>query len=1012
LPDIPLQEKKTVLELLESFKGTGPLRELLAQLNYDPLNEPVSRKDWPEPAQVALAQDPRLYGRAAGEFYVVYAQLAAEKLKLTDERTVIPQLLKEYPYALFVFSDKSQTEFHFVNVKWENNQKRRLYRRIAVGPQERLRTAVERISLLDIQTIESGLFGITAQQIQDRHDEAFDVAKVSKSFFDEYKRVFEVMRDAVKGFGPSEEEQDRRHLFTQRLFNRLMFLRFIQKKGWLTIDGSTDYLAALWASHGKLKQDGKNFYTDRLRLLFAALNNERAGIVLQGGGGTVEATIGKVKYLNGGLFEETDEDKETKVRIADAPFKEVFDKASGLFEAFNFTITESTPLDIEIAVDPEMLGRIFEELVTGRHESGSYYTPKPIVSFMCREALKGYLETQVPEEQKAAIERFVDKHEPDEIGNAEAVLNALRRVTVCDPACGSGAYLLGMMHELLDLRQCLFQTRRVDNKTIYQRKLDIIQTNIYGVDIAEFAVNIARLRLWLSLAVDYEGPEPQPLPNLDYKIEVGDSVCSPSPGALQMGLQQGIINDFLQLKTRYLLAHHGEKPVLRAQVDELKKQIMVFSNREGAGFDWVVDFAEVFVNGGFDVLLANPPYVRQELITEIKPRLAKIHPSVYDGRADLYCYFYARAIEVMKLGGMLTFISSNKWFRSKYGAKLRTLIAEEMRVSSITDFGELPVFENAATFPMIFIAQKSCGVAQRPIFTEVKSLESPYPNIGALLIEHGTQLEASSIAGKNWVLAAGQRGNLIDKMKRSGVPLRDYVRPTSIYSGIKSGLNDAFWIDKQTRTRLISEDVRSKKIIKTLARGDDVRMWTIRNSGLYLIYTHAGVDINQFPAIKKHLQSFRQRLEGRAVAPAWWALQQAQYREGIWDSPKIIYPDIGKVSRFTLDNSGTYSNEKAFILPSADLYLLGLLNSKPVWFFLRQTCAVLGDPNAGGRLQLKRQYVEQIPVPSPSSSQRKKMEQLVKVCLDKAGQGCDEEESEINKIAFALFDITEEQVNE
>lgn len=218
MPDIPLQEKKSVLQILESFsnaKSAAPLRELLAQLNYDPLNEPVSREDWPEQAKVALASDPRLYGQAAGEFYVIYAQLRAEKLKLTEERLVIPQLLKQYPYALFVFSDKSQTNFHFVNVKWESPQTRRLYRRIAVGPYERLRTAVERITMLDPETMELGLFGVTARQIQDRHDEAFDVAKVSQSFFEEYRRVFEVVRDAVKGFGPSEKEQDRRHLFAR-----------------------------------------------------------------------------------------------------------------------------------------------------------------------------------------------------------------------------------------------------------------------------------------------------------------------------------------------------------------------------------------------------------------------------------------------------------------------------------------------------------------------------------------------------------------------------------------------------------------------------------------------------------------------------------------------------------------------------------------------------------------------------------------------------------------------------
>jgi type I restriction-modification system DNA methylase subunit len=201
-----------------------------------------------------------------------------------------------------------------------------------------------------------------------------------------------------------------------------------------------------------------------------------------------------------------------------------------------FTVTESTPLDVEVAVDPEMLGRIFEELVTGRHESGSYYTPKPIVSFMCREALKGYLETNAAGESKEAIERFVEKHEPDDLRNAESVLDALRRVKVCDPACGSGAYLLGMLHELLDLRAALFQSRRLDSLSVYQRKLEIIQTNVYGVDIDPFAVNIARLRLWLSLAVDFEGAKPEPLPNLDYKVEAGDSLLGPNPSG---GLRDG-----------------------------------------------------------------------------------------------------------------------------------------------------------------------------------------------------------------------------------------------------------------------------------------------------------------------------------------------------------------------------------------------------------------------------------------------------------------------------------------
>ena len=1005
MPDIPLQEKKTVLQILESFKGTGPLRELLAQLNYDPLNEPVSRKEWPEAARVALAQDPRLYGRAAGQFYVVYAQLAADKLKLTDERAVIPQLLKQYPYALFVFSDKSQTNFHFVNVKWENNQKRRLYRRITVGPQERMRTAAERLSMLDIQTIDAGLFGVTAQHIQDRHDEAFDVAKVSKSFFDEYKRVFEVMRDAVKGFGSSDEEQDRRHLFTQRLFNRLMFLRFIQKKGWLTIDGSTDYLAALWASHGKLKQDGKNFYTDRLRLLFAALNNERAGIVLQGGGGAVEATIGKVKYLNGGLFEETAEDKDPKVRIADAPFKQIFDKANGLFEAFNFTITESTPLDVEIAVDPEMLGKIFEELVTGRHDSGSYYTPKPIVSFMCREALKGYLETQVPDEDKRALTRFIDKHEPEEVRNAEAVLNALRRVTVCDPACGSGAYLLGMMHELLDLRQCLFQTRQVDNKTMYQRKLDVIQTNIYGVDLAEFAVNIARLRLWLSLAVDFDGPAPEPLPNLDYKIEVGDSVCSPGPAALQMGLRQPLVNEFLDLKKKYLIAHHAEKLTLRSQVESLRGEIMAFSNREADGFDWVVDFAEVFTDGGFDIVMANPPYVRHEKIKHLKADLKLRFPKEYSGTADLYCYFYLRAWEMLRAHGMISFISSNKWLRADYGGALRAKLATVATLRSITDFGELPVFETAATFPMIFIAQKNQpSLTESFTFTAVKTLDAPYPDITSVIAANGSTLPREAIDSREWRLVSADKANLMRKMERAGVPLAAYV-DDNIFYGIKTGLNEAFVIDSATRKQLISADPKSKEIIHPTAKGDDVRRWRVEGKGQWLIVTKIGVDIKRYPAVFAHLKQWKSKLEKRTdQGDHWWELRPCKYYD-LFEGPKIVFPDLAKESRFAFSPSAMYFPNTTYLIPTDDLYLLGVLNSSAVWSYVKERMSVMGDSDDGGRLRFFTQFVKGIPIPDAKPKEKMEVAKLVKECLDRAGEDCDLLEKKINVCVSALYGL-------
>ncbi|MEH2449903.1 hypothetical protein [Nostoc sp.] len=273
-----------------------------------------------------------------------------------------------------------------------------------------------------------------------------------------------------------------------------MFIGFIQKKGWLKFQGSIDYLSALWEAY--LKDDNtsnKNFYKDRLsHLFFLGLNNpQEYDIANINNGGLLKDLIGHVPYLNGGLFEQDEDDNDHEIIVSDDCIDSII---HDLFQRFAFTVTESTPLDVEVAVDPEMLGKVFEELVTGRHESGSYSTPKPIVSFMCREALKGYLKTQVLGESTNNISEFFDEHHPDNIKNPEAILEALRCVKCCDLATGSGAYILGMLHELLDLRQCLFANKGLDSNTVYQRKLDIIENNLYGVDIDIYAVNIARLR--------------------------------------------------------------------------------------------------------------------------------------------------------------------------------------------------------------------------------------------------------------------------------------------------------------------------------------------------------------------------------------------------------------------------------------------------------------------------------------------------------------------------------------
>ncbi len=700
-----LQLQAQVLSFLQDFSGTEPLKELFwSTLNYERINQRTSRRKWPESASSVLVDDPTLLasGGEHGDFRVLYSRLAKDRLSLADERIVTSRLLKDNPYALFIFSDRTQTNWHFLNVKMADDEsKRKLFRRVAVGPHEKMRTASQVISQLDLASLPNP----SPLVIQERHDHAFDVEPVTEEFFTRYRSTFEHVEGLIRGI----RDQDRKRLFTQRLFNRLMFVAFIQKKGWLQFGGNRDqdYLNALWSDYKRNGNREIGFYYERLyNLFFYGLGaQDEVGFIKINRGGMVRDLIGTVPYLNGGLFEEDEDDGDPTIKVPDEAIRVVL---HDLFDRFNFTVTEATPLDVEVAVDPEMLGKVFEELVTGRHETGSYYTPKPIVSFMCREALKGHLESSLPKEHPEAIAQFVDDHKPTGIRDAEAVLDTLRNVRVCDPACGSGAYLLGMLHELMDLRTCLFSAKKIDPISAYDRKLEIIQRNVYGVDLDPFAVNIARLRLWLSLAVEFDGDEPPPLPNLKFEIEEGDSLAAPGPTEVQSLMWAREVDRFGALKARYIKAHGDAKKKLESEIIELKQSIASWTHhgKHVGGFDWSVEYAEVFQEDGFDILVANPPYLRMELFKEQKPVLRRNFPAVHAERSDLYCYFYARAIELLRPDGMLAFISSNKWLRANYGMQLRQFLSANCSIHTVVDFGDLQVFQSATAYPMVFVARK------------------------------------------------------------------------------------------------------------------------------------------------------------------------------------------------------------------------------------------------------------------------------------------------------------------
>lgn len=606
--------QQNVLDLLKGLRGIEPLKQLFwSELNYQRVNQPLSRRGWMESAGKTLADDPVLFagGGENNDFHVIYSRLASDKLLLGSERPVVSRLLNEHPYTLFVFSNAAQDRWHFLNVKYdETSDKRRLFRRITVGPEERLRTASERISLLSLDAISPELFGLAPLTIQQHHDEAFDVEAVTKKFFDDFCQIFtKVAKDIRERNKWMDGEAVERE--TQTLLNRLLFLYFIQRKGWM--NRQRDYLYANFKQNHAAAPEGTNYYSEFLCRLFIRLSTE----------GEYFETLGDLPFLNGGLFNDEYGGQQrqevllrrARMKIGNDIFRRVFDD---LLEAYNFTVREDTPLNQEVAIDPEMLGKIFESLVlqieqsdtggkTSRHDTGSYYTPRPIVHYLCREGLRGRLEQQPPvgvsresADWPARLEKLLALDASDGIDaderatldiclspeEARALLERLDNLRACDPAVGSGAFPVGLLHEVLNLRRlCEMRSRgrdpvEGDRNWLYDTKARIIERVIYGVDIQERAIEICKLRLWLSLMVDFDPgvniedcsakafadalKKIPALPNLDFKIRRANSLIDmvrghpvnmKHGGADEKGMLPPILNKLITAKREFYDAH-------------------------------------------------------------------------------------------------------------------------------------------------------------------------------------------------------------------------------------------------------------------------------------------------------------------------------------------------------------------------------------------------------------------------------------------------------------------------
>jgi hypothetical protein len=853
-----------------------------------------------------------------------------------------------------------------------------------------------------------------------RLEAAFNIESVTKEFFERYKTLFMQVRDEVEALLQNDpviaadftQKQIEPANFAKKLLGQIVFLYFLQKKGWLGVEsgqpwgsGAKNFLRRLFREENV---EYKNFFNDVLEPLFYhALAVDRGSDALYELPGCQQPC--KIPFLNGGLFEPIGgyDWQKTNVFIANDTIQNILDT----FDLYNFTVREDEPLDKEVAVDPEMLGKVFENLldVSERKSKGAFYTPREIVHYMCQESLINYLDTtldrQVPRED---MERLVRQGErslendaqvmkkgsetqiyqfqvPESVRTHAAEIDrALASIKICDPAIGSGAFPVGIMQEIVKVRGVLTTyltltpspTPQGEDRTAYAFKRHAIQNSIYGVDIDPGAVDIARLRLWLSLVVDEEDYESiKPLPNLDYKIVCGNSL---------LNVEKNLFNYqvFDELEQQKQVLHEETNADRKTELHATIQELILTITKQNETFDFEVYFSEVFrKNNGFDVVIGNPPYVRMEKIKELKPLLKKIY-SCYTGRADLYVYFYEKGIQILKEGGSLAYISSNKWFRANYGTPLRQYIAKHSQIHQIIDFGELPVFE-AATFPVIFIAQSGTNHAVTTRFTPVKSLNPPYPDIPTLVQQYGKVLPSSAIQGSDWMLTSSGSADIFRKMEQVGTPLGTYV-DGQIFYGIKTGFNKAFVIDGAKRAELIAQYPKSAEIIKPLAVGDDVRKWCVRDSNTYLIYAYHGIDIFQYPAIYDYLLSFQKKLEARATIKSheWYELQQPQFAySSSFEKPKIICPEICKEPRFTFDTSGLFTNNKAFIIPLNDLYLLGILNSSCAWEYTKLICSSLGDENKGGRLMLQWVNFKKMPIPSASPADKNAIATLVNYIL-------------------------------
>jgi len=959
------------------------------------------------------------------------------------KRVGFRQMMKSYvkygaDAAIAVFADKEHWRLSYMSDLKGGETSAKRFSYILGDPNGQYNTPVNRLALLGTQAPRLRLKDIF---------EAFSVETLSKEFFDGYHRHYDTicgyLTKHVEEFSIFNSQLSILHDYVKKMMGRIIFLHFLQKKGWL--NGNQYFLRDLYF----MSPYQADFLEQVLEPLFFGIfnteTNQRERLFAdEHWDKNLLAEWKNLPYLNGGLFERDTVDK-LHIKLPGSLYEDLFT----FLASYNFTVDENDPDDAEVGVDPEMLGKIFESLLEDNKAKGAFYTPKEIVRYMCKESLIAYLSSCVSKspcpagrnlanlinssdsvgndnrvsltaeggnnlqdsqdfasETSRSIRRFVEHHEmqPELEPYRDILDTALRNVKICDPAIGSGAFPMGLLNELWRCREALAQSNSQSEKkeisdnsfhsdceketsdcemSRVELKKQIIENNIYGVDIERGAIDIARLRFWLSIVVDAE--EPEPLPNFDYKFMQGNSLIESYKGIdlsrisnrlrggqskstqLLLGLDSDFSKKNLQrlMRDYFSVTDHKQKASMRQAInDEVKHLITDFIGGSVSDLDkldpsanqdfflWHTWFKDIFDNGGFDIVIGNPPYIRRtELPEEAKKQYERVFKSAVL-QYDIYLLFIEFGLSICNKDSQLCFINPIRFFNSDYGKGCRPIIIKNNYLWRVVDVSQIEVFKNAMTYPCVLHIQKQ----------ELKEYEIEYYTPQSLQVVNNVQdidckylSKHNIINDQNCRIVVSEENGIIQKIDKISEPIETWFK-------VARGLPN---------NKVDFEGKNFKALKSTM-----VKKYRITES-------YKWVDTNYYAAFEGEM----------IILPRTVLYLQATLKEeGIVLLDRIYYL-INKISVNTR-------------------FVLGIINAKVTnyWFeYFYSTTKV-----SGGYFDLNGTQIKSIPIPKATPLQQKQIADLVSDILQMKKEDCNANtaslEHEIDKIVYQLYNLTPEEI--